>query len=155
LSDQINKDTPATDEQVWARHILVETEEEARATYERLRKGEDFATVAKEVSKDTGSGANGGDLGWFGKGAMVTEFETAAFAMKVGEISKPIKSQFGYHIIQVLGHEERPLNATQYQQKKDKVFSDWLAEARKGAKVQTFDVWKERVPAEPTLPAQQ
>ena len=155
LSDEINKDTTATDEQVWARHILVETIDEAKAVVERLKKGEDFATVAKEVSKDTSSGPKGGDLGWFGKGAMVAEFETAAFEMKVGEISKPIKSQFGYHIIQVLGHEDRPLDASQFQQKKDKVFSDWLAEARKAAKVQTFDVWKERVPAEPTLPAQQ
>src|SRR5215208_522115 len=155
LSDVINKDTTATDEQVWARHILVETAEEAKAVSERLKKGEDFATVAKEVSKDTSSGPNGGDLDWFGKGAMVAEFETAAFELKVGEISKPIKSQFGYHIIQVLGHEERPLNASQYQQKKDTVLSDWLTEARKAAKVQTFDVWKERVPAEPTLPAQQ
>jgi parvulin-like peptidyl-prolyl isomerase len=73
--------------------------------------------------------------------------------MKVGEISKPIKSQFGYHIIQVLGHEDRPLNASQYQQAKDKAFRDWLAEAKKGAKIQTFDIWKERVPTEPTLSA--
>jgi peptidyl-prolyl cis-trans isomerase D len=151
LGEVLTKDTPRTEEQVWARHILVQTDAEAQAVSERLKKGEDFATVAKEVSKDTGSGANGGDLGWFGKGAMVSEFETAAFAMKVGQISEPVKSQFGYHIIQVLGHEDRPLNAAQYQQKKDTEFSNWVADARKNAKVQTFDVWKERVPAEPTL----
>src|SRR5215212_10178636 len=92
LSDEITKDTPRTEEQVWARHILVETEAEANTVYELLKKGEDFATVAKEHSKDTGSGANGGDLGWFGKGAMVAEFETAAFSQKVGEIGKPVKS---------------------------------------------------------------
>ena len=153
LSDEITRDTPHTQEQVWARHILVQTEVEANAAEKLLEGGVDFATVAKRYSKDTGSGANGGDLGWFGKGAMVPEFEQAAFSMKVGEISKPIKSQFGYHIIQVLGHQDMPLNAQQYQQAKDKAFSDWLAEARKGAKIQTFDIWKERVPAEPTLSA--
>ena len=155
LSDEITKDTPHTEEQVWARHILLENETEAQAVYEMVTHGEDFAKVAKERSKDTGSGANGGDLGWFGKGAMVAEFEQAAFSMKVGEISKPVKSQFGYHVIQVLGHQDMPLNASQYQQKKDKEFTDWLAEARKGAKIQTFDVWKQRVPTEPTLSAPQ
>ena len=153
LSDEITKDTPRTEEQVWARHILVETEAEAQAVYERLTKGEDFATVAQKDSKDTGSGANGGDLGWFGKGAMVAEFETAAFSQKVGEIGKPVKSQFGYHIIQVLGHEDRPLNASQYEQKKSTEFSKWLTDSRTKADVKTFDVWKERVPTEPTLPA--
>jgi parvulin-like peptidyl-prolyl isomerase len=155
LLEEITKDTPGTEEQVWARHILVETEAEAKTISERLQKGEDFAAIAKESSKDTGSGANGGDLGWFGKGAMVAEFETAAFSMKVGEISKPIKSQFGYHIIQVLGHQDMPLNASQYQQKKVTEFTNWLTDTRKKADIQTFDVWKERVPAEPTLPAQQ
>jgi peptidyl-prolyl cis-trans isomerase D len=153
LLEEITKDTPHTEEQVWARHILVQTEVEANAAYQLLTGGVDFATVAKRYSKDTGSGANGGDLGWFGKGAMVPEFETAAFSQKVGEIGKPFKSQFGYHIIQVLAHQDMPLNASQYEQKKQTAFTDWLAEARKGAKIQTFDVWKERVPTEPTLQA--
>ncbi|HKG53489.1 MAG TPA: peptidylprolyl isomerase [Anaerolineales bacterium] len=153
LSDEITKDTPRTEEQVWARHILVETEAEANTVYELLKKGEDYATVAKEHSKDTGSGANGGDLDWFGKGAMVAEFETAAFSQKVGEIGKPIKSQFGYHIIQVLGHEDRPLTAAQYEQKKTTEFSKWVTDTRAKADVKTFDVWKERVPTEPNLQA--
>ena len=153
LSDEITKDTPRTEEQVWARHILVETDAEANTVYELLKKGEDFATVAKEHSKDTGSGANGGDLGWFGEGAMVAEFETAAFSQKVGEIGKPIKSQFGYHIIQVLGHEDRPLTAAQYEQKKTTEFTTWVTDTRAKADVKTFDVWKERVPTEPALQA--
>ncbi|HEX9385106.1 MAG TPA: peptidylprolyl isomerase [Anaerolineales bacterium] len=153
LLEEITKDTPHTEEQVWARHILVQTEVEANAAYKLVEGGVDFATVAQRYSKDTGSGANGGDLGWFGKGAMVPEFEEAAFGLKVGEISKPVKSQFGYHIIQVLGHQDRPLNASQYQQKKETEFNNWLADARKNAKIQTFDIWKERVPTEPTLQA--
>lgn len=155
LTEVITKDTPRTEEQVWARHILVQTDVAAATIEDMLKRGEDFAKLAAKYSKDTGSGANGGDLGWFAKGAMVAEFEQAAFSMKVGEISKPIKSQFGYHIIQVLGHQNMPLSASQYQQKKDTEFSTWLADARKNAKVQTFDIWKERVPTEPTLQPQQ
>jgi len=154
LMDVLTKDTPHTEEQVWARHILVETEAEAKTIYNFLQQGSDFATFAKANSKDTGSAVNGGDLGWFGKGAMVPEFEEAAFKLKVGEISEPVKSQFGYHIIQVLGHQELPLTATQYEQAKQKVFDDWLTATRKQAKIQTFDIWKERVPPEPTLQTQ-
>ena len=153
LLEEITQDTPHTEEQVWARHILVQTEVEANAAYQLLTSGVDFATVAKRYSKDTGSGANGGDLGWFGKGAMVAEFETAAFSQKVGEIGKPVKSQFGYHIIQVLGHEDRPLSAAQYEQKKATEFTKWVTDTRAKADVKTFDIWKERVPTEPTLQA--
>jgi parvulin-like peptidyl-prolyl isomerase len=85
---------------------------------------------------------------------MVPEFEAAAFKLKVGEISEPIKTTYGYHIIQVLGHADLPLNSSQYEQAKQKAFDDWLASARKEAKVTTSDIWKDRVPAEPTLPAQ-
>lgn len=153
VMDAVTADTPRTEEQVWARHILVETEVEAKNAYELLKQGEDFAKVARDLSKDTGSGANGGDLGWFGKGAMVPEFEEVAFKLKVGEISEPFQSQFGYHIVQVLGHEDRPLTAEQYQQKKEAAFSDWLINKRKESDVTTYDVWKERVPTEPTLQA--
>ena len=141
--DELTKDTPKTEEQVWARHILVDTEAEAKSILNFLKAGGDFATFAKTSSKDTGSGANGGDLGWFGKGQMIPEFEAAAFKMKVGEISEPIKTQYGYHIIQVLGHENRPLTATQYEQAKQKVFEDWLTAARAATKVTTFDIWKD------------
>jgi parvulin-like peptidyl-prolyl isomerase len=84
---------------------------------------------------------------------MVPEFEEVAFKLKVGEISEPFQSQFGYHIVQVLGHEDRPLTAEQYQQKKETAFSDWLINKRKESDVTTYDVWKERVPTEPTLQA--
>lgn len=73
----------------------------------RLVAGEDFATVAKAESDDTGSGANGGDLGTFSHGQMVAAFETAAYALKPGEISQPVKTQFGYHIIQMESHQAK------------------------------------------------
>ena len=84
-----------------AAHILVATEEEAQAVVARLAAGEEFATVAMEVSTDTGSGANGGDLGWFGLGMMVPEFEAAVVAAEPGVVSAPVQSQFGWHLVLV------------------------------------------------------
>ncbi|GGE45867.1 peptidylprolyl isomerase [Primorskyibacter flagellatus] len=83
-----------------AAHILVETEEEAKAVAEEVKGGADFAEVAK--AKSTGpSGPNGGALGWFGKGMMVPEFETAVMAMEPGAVSDPVKTQFGWHVIKL------------------------------------------------------
>lgn len=86
---------------VTASHILVETEEEAKAVKARLDAGEDFAAVAKEVSTDVGSAENGGDLGEFTHQTMVPEFSEAAFALEPGQVSDPVQSQFGFHIIKV------------------------------------------------------
>jgi peptidyl-prolyl cis-trans isomerase C len=89
-------------EEIHARHILVETKEEADAIEAELKAGGDFAAIAQEKSIDPGSGANGGDLGFFGKGMMVPEFETAAFAIaNPGDVSEPVQSQFGWHIIKL------------------------------------------------------
>ena len=83
---------------VKASHLLVKTEEEALKLKEEINNGKDFAQAAKEASLCP-SGQNGGDLGYFSKGQMVKEFEAAAFSMEVGEVSNPIKTQFGYHLI--------------------------------------------------------
>ncbi len=98
------------EETVRASHILIQAGDDpnndslAMAIYNRITSGgEDFAAVAKEVSADPGSGSKGGDLGWFGKGAMVKEFEEAAFGGRIGVIQKPVKSQFGWHIIKTTG----------------------------------------------------
>jgi parvulin-like peptidyl-prolyl isomerase len=154
LIEDMAKDLPQSDEQVLARHILVDTPEEAQEIYERLQAGADFAELARTRSKDTGSGANGGDLGWFGRGAMVGEFEDAAFSLEVGEISEPVQTEFGYHIIQVIARQELPLTGTQYEQKKQGVLEDWLTEVRETATVTINEVWRERVPTEPTLQQQ-
>ncbi len=87
--------------QVRARHILVEKEEEARDIIKRLAKGEDFAKLAKQHSKDAGAEA-GGDLGYFGKGDMVKPFDEAVFALEVKKISEPVQTQFGWHVVEVL-----------------------------------------------------
>lgn len=87
--------------QVRASHILVADEATAKDVKKKLAAGEKFEDLAKEYSTDPGSGQKGGDLGWFGKDAMVKEFEDAAFKLKEGEVSEPVKSEFGYHIIKV------------------------------------------------------
>lgn len=116
----------ALGEQVHARHILVATEEEARQVLERLRAGEDFAQLARELSRDTASGKNGGDLGWFGRGVMVEPFEEAAFALEVGQWSEPVKTQFGFHIIQVLEKGMRP---------DAQAFQKWFTQMRAQAEI--------------------
>jgi peptidyl-prolyl cis-trans isomerase C len=82
-----------------AAHILVETEEEALEVIARLEAGEAFADLARELSTDFGSGANGGDLGWFGTGVMVPPFEQAVLALEEGEVSAPVETQFGFHVV--------------------------------------------------------
>lgn len=89
-------------EKIKCAHILVEKQSQALAVLERLKNGEKFAEIAKEVSTDRGSGKRGGDLGYFGRGMMVKPFEAAAFKLSVGQISEPVKSEFGYHIIKRL-----------------------------------------------------
>lgn len=90
-----------------AAHILVETEAEAQAIVDELAGGADFAAIATERSKDPGSGQNGGDLGWFGLGMMVPEFEQAVVALEPGGVSAPVQSQFGWHVIRL--NETRPI----------------------------------------------
>lgn len=147
--EKITADVPHTQEQVWARHILVENLTGVSNAQAYFDLGYDFADVARKVSKDTGSAVNGGDLGWFGRGMMVPEFENAAFSQEVGVIGEPVKSQFGYHIIQVLGRADIPLNASQYLQAQDTAFTEWLAKIEEESKIEIFDTWQDRVPPEP------
>ena len=84
-------------------HILVEKQSQALEVLERIKNGEKFGKVAKEISLDPGSAKKDGNLGYFSKGMMVEPFEKAAFALQVGEISEPVKTEFGYHIIKRMG----------------------------------------------------
>lgn len=101
-----NKDSFAQKEQVEASHILVKDKATAEEVLKKLKNGGDFAKLAKEYSIDTSNAANGGSLGYFGRGQMVKEFEDVAFKLKVNEISGPVKTQYGYHIIKVTGKKE-------------------------------------------------
>ena len=114
------------------RHILVEDEATANEIIEKLNAGEDFATLAKELSTDPGSAENGGDLDWFTVGEMVPEFNDAAYALELNEISKPVKSDFGYHIIQIT--EKRAIeDFGTLEEKKDAIKETLLANAQQDA----------------------
>ncbi|RME45817.1 MAG: hypothetical protein D6791_09835 [Chloroflexi bacterium] len=150
VQEQIGADVPTSAPQVHARHILVETEEEAQQVRQRLLNGEDFATVAQEVSTDTTTAQNGGDLGWFGLGKMVPEFEKVAFSQPVGTISEPVKTQFGYHIIEVLEKDDnRELTPDQIESARQERFRNWLDEQRASAQIERL--WKPEMV--PPLPA--
>jgi peptidyl-prolyl cis-trans isomerase D len=152
LEKKITADTPKTEEQVWARHILVGDEQAAKDVLTRLGKGEAWDALARELSNDSSNKDTGGDLGWFGKSKMVAEFADAAFALKIGEISQPVKTSFGYHIIQVLGHEERPLDQAAYAEKQTTVFTEWLTKAQAELGVKKNDI-NNITPTEPALNA--
>jgi len=132
-------------EQVKARHILLATEEEARAVADDLRSGADFAALAKEKSIDPGSAANGGDLGFIAKGDTVPEFEAAAFALDEGEISDIVKSEHGYHIIQVLEKKaavepdfakaRAEVEKRLTEQKVEEKYHSWMQELREAADI--------------------
>lgn len=97
--EQVAKIKP--EEEVSARHILVESEDKAKELKEKIKAGGDFAALAKENSKDTGSKEDGGNLGYFGHGQMVPQFEEVVFKLAKGEVSDPVKTQFGWHLIKI------------------------------------------------------
>ena len=157
LYDDTVKASPP-EEEARARHILVETEDEAKKVHARVTTGkEDFAKVAAELSKDPGSGKEGGDLGWFGKDRMVPEFGDAAFKLDKGAISAPVKSQFGWHVIKLEDKRVKPVPA--FEQVKPqlenylvrKAHTDLILALREKAKVERLDK-PAAAPAEPKKP---
>lgn len=133
-------------DEIRASHILVETEDEAKAIIADLEKGGDFAALAKEKSKDPGSAAQGGDLGFFSKGQMVPPFEEAAFKLEVGQFTKePVKSDFGFHVIRL--EEKRKQPAPSFDEVKDRLkdllmrekFASVLQGLKQNAKVEILD----------------
>ena len=144
--------------EVHARHILVETEDEAKAIAEELKKGGDFAELAKKKSKDPGA-SDGGDLGFFTKEQMVPEFSAVAFTLEPGKISDPVKSQFGWHIIKV--EEKRSRKAPEFEQVKAqietyvtrKAQADYVAKLREAAKVERMDKPAEAAKTDAPKPA--
>ena len=141
----------AEQEQAWARHILVTDPVVAQEVLDRLEAGEDFASLAAEVSTD-GSASNGGDLGWFSRDMMVAEFSSAAFDLEIGEISPVVQSQFGYHIIQLLGKDVFPLSDSQLDQLRQTRFQEWLTSQSEASEIEIFDRWMEVMPTQPSIP---
>lgn len=131
LQDSMGAEVPTTAEEVHARHILVDTEDKAKAILVRLKAGEKFEDIAKAESTDDGTKNTGGDLGWFPKGKMVPEFDAVAFQLPINQFSDPVKTTYGYHIIQVLEKDpNRPLTADELAQAKSEAVTNWLSQAR-------------------------
>lgn len=140
-----HKNELASVSQIKASHILVKTEDEAKKILEKLKKGGDFAAIAKQSSIDPGSAKNGGDLGYFSSGQMVPEFESAALKLNPGEISEPVKTKFGYHIIKVTDKKmgkpleyEKIKNALMQRitaEKQREVFDSYIESLQKNYKV--------------------
>ena len=149
----------ATEEEVSARHILVKTEDEAKAVVADLKKGADFAETAKTKSTEPGAAQSGGDLGYFTKEQMVPEFAEAAFKLEKGKISEPVKSQFGWHIIKLEYRRKKPVPT--FEQVKDqletfvarKAQSDLVAKLRASAKIEKTAAAAPAAPAAPAKPA--
>jgi peptidyl-prolyl cis-trans isomerase C len=131
-------------EEVRARHILVETEDEAKSLLDQIKGGADFATLAKEKSKDPGA-AEGGDLGYFTKDQMVPEFADVAFKMYPGQLSNPVKTQFGWHIIKV--EDKRAKQPPEFEKVKDQIEAylarksqtEFIGKLRQSAKIERLD----------------
>ena len=144
------------DVEAHARHILVSTEDEAKAALVRVKAGEDFGKLAGELSKDPGS--QGGDLGWFTKDKMVPEFADAAFKLEPGQVSEPVKSQFGWHVIKL--EEKRtkpfpPLEAVRDQVGRyvlQKAQSEMILKLREAAKVERTEPEAPTVDVAPAAP---
>jgi len=154
LYQELTADVACVAPQVWARHILVDDEDTAMQVISRLSDGENFCDLASELSTDTSNKDKCGDLGWFGEGRMVTEFEEAAYDLEVGEISDPVETQFGFHVIQSLGNENRQLTSSECDQEKNAIFLDWLIETRETSEIEIKDYWADRSPTEPSVPIQ-
>ncbi|CEJ83251.1 putative Peptidylprolyl isomerase [Hyphomicrobium sp. GJ21] len=133
------------EEEVSARHILVETEEQAKELKAKLDKGADFAQLAKENSKDPGSKDDGGNLGYFGHGQMVPQFEEVVFKLKKGEVSDPVKTQFGWHLVKL--EDSRTKQPPAFEIVKDRIAQSLLLqkaqktamELRANAKIEIVD----------------
>ncbi len=140
-----NKASFDQEEQVEASHILIDDEKTAKEVKQKIDDGEDFAELAKEYSTDESNAESGGELGFFGKGKMVKEFEDKAFSMKVDEISDPVKTEHGYHIIKVTDkkdakeakledHKEEVKDAL-FEQKLQTEYQTWLNEKKEDYKI--------------------
>ena len=154
LRDSIATDVTSTGTFVDARHILVATEDEAKDIIDALNSGESFADLAKAASTDTGSGAKGGELGWMPASQFVKPFSDAVLSAEIGEVVGPVKSEFGYHIIQVRAREDRDLTKDQVETAKENEFKAWLDDLKtsKADQTKTFDTWVNHVPTDPASP---
>jgi len=166
VMDKVVPAAPTEEERVWAHHILFYDQEkgetQALELINRLAAGEHFLDVADELTaaaEATAAEAEAQqptvrfeDLGWFGKGMMVPEFEAAAFSLGIGEYSKPVHTSFGWHVIQVIGREIQPLDEATIEQLRQTAFQEWLDLKRSESQVDIVPDWISAVPLDPDIP---
>jgi len=138
VNHEVTSAVPQRADQVRAQHILVGTEELARQLYEQATGGADFGQLARTNSTDTATAATGGQLGWFTRQEVPPALAEAAFSLQAGEISQPVQTEFGWHLVRVMERQEdRPLTPAQYQLATDKAIEAWIAEQRAEASIST------------------
>ncbi len=138
VNHEVTSDVPQRADQVRAQHILVGTEELARQLYEQATGGADFGQLARTNSTDTTTASTGGQLGWFTRQEVPPALAEAAFALQPGEISQPVQSEFGWHLVRVMERQDdRPLTPAQYQLATDEAIETWIAEQRAEASIST------------------
>ena len=147
LEAGIEGEVEGTQEQVWARHILVEEELAAADLLTRIEDGEEWGDLASEYSIDESNKEQGGDLSWFSRGRMVETFEEAAFAAEIGEIVGPVETDFGWHLIEILGHEDRELDSSSFGLAVSQALNALISEIRETAEIEILDYWVDRVPS--------
>jgi parvulin-like peptidyl-prolyl isomerase len=148
--EDLETEVPEEEDQIWLRHIQVTDVEEAQAVRDRLAGGENWDDLAEELSQDVLTSSNAGDLGWLGTRDVTSRFGDVfgviAFSISVDEFSGPVESDDGWHIIQVLGHEVRPLGETKYAQRLQEAFDDLLASLMVDADIVLDDNWVDHTP---------
>lgn len=154
LRDAVTPEVTTTGTFADGRHILVATQEEAQDVIDALNAGESFADLARAVSTDTGSGAQGGELGWNPVSQYVKPFADAILSAEIGAIVGPVESEFGFHVLEVRAREERELTEEQVETAKDNAFAAWLEDLKetKADQIQTFGTWVSYVPTDPASP---
>ena len=154
LMEDVTKDLLPQEEQVWVRHILVSTQETAQEVIDDMKNGGDWTALAAEYSSDTSNKDNGGDLGWIGlNDSYIQEFKDAAFALnEPGEISEPVETSYGWHVIQLVTKATNNIDETKFQQNKQAFFENWLLELRNArTDIQINEIWKSITPSKPTV----
>ena len=152
LHKEITSEVSRMQDQVWARHILVDTQDEAIAVMNKLAGGDDWNDVCNEVTLDQSSQDNCGDLGWFSKGQMIEVFENTAFGLEIGEVSNPVESSYGWHVIQVLGHETRSVESDyDFERLQNNYYDLWFQDTKANLTITKNDNWPDHVPSEPSV----
>lgn len=148
----LDENLSRTQEMIHAKHILVETEELAKDIAGQLVAGGDWDALAAEHSLDQSNKDAGGDLGWFNSRTMVEEFTKVAFQTEEGEISDPVETQFGWHLIYVLGHEEQEMSEQEYYEFRERQLEELMVYVRNVAGIEFVEGWENYIPDYPQIP---